>query len=381
MKLQRSKIVVRVALVILVFSTTAFSILQGTRTAHADNSQVYTVDEKTAVGGVYARWDPHTADTHSVSGYGAYPGDTVTLLCGVTDGDPVGPVNNTNWHFVIDNNNTAEGGFWINDHYLDTPSPYNPGQLAPGEAQCPNESTDPLYTPEDVQPNSPSAVFFEPMQGMPDVNINGLTDNSLVEKVPYSQWGAGSCSDVNVVAEVPSTANTLAGWSNGRLGPIYFLAAATQEQINQIHTIILFDPGNTSDFAKINNPLKLEFERLRYGGDGQTCDWQYDPNTLLANWLSSNRANKLIVVTGQDSEMKSDPNDPKSPSIYAGLWQYYFAGIWKQNQTLKQQAQVCDYNNLDHAVLIEDYGYIVANPPAGCPAVANSQQTLTPWNP
>jgi hypothetical protein len=380
MRLVGSMIAARVALAVLAI-VVAFGTMgvATSRMAHADSSLIYMVDPIAAAGGVFARFGPHISATNRTDGYGIYPYDRVVLLCGVTDGDPVPPYSNTTWHFITDLSNPGEGNFWVSDHYLDTPN--QPSQLTPEESQCANESSNPLYNPEDVQPNSPSAVFFEPTQGMPDVNINGLTDNSLVLKVPYSQWGAGSCSDANIVAQVPSIANTLAGWSNGRLGPVYFLKAATQEQIGQIHTIILFDPGATSDFAKITNPIKLEYERLRYGGNGQTCDWQYDPNTLLANWLGSNPANKLIVITGQDSEMKTDPNNPNSPSNYYGLWQYYFAGISKQNQTLGQQAQVCDYNNLDHAATVEDYGYIVANPPSGCPSAPDSQHALTPWNP
>ncbi len=380
MKLQGNRIVARVALSILaLIGILGIREVATARTAHADSPLIYTVEPIVAAGGVFARFGPHTSATTSTNGYGVYPDDTVELLCGVTDGDPAGPYKNTTWHFITDLSNPGEGNFWVSDHYLDTPN--QPSQLTPLESQCVNESSNPLYDPEDVQPNSPSAVFFEPMLGMPDVNINGLTDNSLVLKVPYSQWGAGSCSDANVVAQIPSTANTLAGWSNGRLGVIYFLAAATQEQIGKIHTIILFDPGATSDFAKITNPIKLVYERLRYGGTGQTCDSQYDPNTLLANWLASNSINKLIVLTGKDSEMKTDPNNSKSPSLYNGLWQYYFAGIWHRNQTLGQRAQVCDYNDLDHAAVIEDYGYIVASPPVGCPAATDSQHPLTPWNP
>lgn len=109
----------------------------GTLTAkpvHADGNPVYTVDPVAAAGGVYARYLPHTADTTSTPGYGAYPYDQVELLCGVTDGDPVGPYNNHTWHYVEDLNNTGEGPFWLNDHYVDSPQPAN--QLAPGELIC-----------------------------------------------------------------------------------------------------------------------------------------------------------------------------------------------------------------------------------------------------
>lgn len=119
-----------------------FFTVHPTHTARADTALVYPVDAQTAAGGVYARTDPHANDTSRIDGYGAYPGDQVQLLCGVTDGDGVGQYNNTTWHFVEDLNNTGEGDFWIADHYLDTPNP--PSQLTLGESLCPNEGSNPL---------------------------------------------------------------------------------------------------------------------------------------------------------------------------------------------------------------------------------------------
>lgn len=60
---------------------------------------------------------------------------------------------------------------------------------------------------------------------------------------------------------------------------------------------------------------------------------------------------------------------------------YYFADIWRDNQTLGPQTQVCDYGNLDHGALVEDYGYLVANPQDGSPAAPDDQHPLTAWNP
>jgi uncharacterized protein DUF2599 len=113
-----------------------------TQTAHAAGYPEYTVDNTTAAGGVYARFTPHTDDTSQTPEYGVYPGDTMELLCGVTDGSPVGPYSNQAWHFVRDLDNPGEGPFWLNDHYIDSPNTV--GQLAPGESVCPNENPDPL---------------------------------------------------------------------------------------------------------------------------------------------------------------------------------------------------------------------------------------------
>jgi hypothetical protein len=159
MKLVGSKIVTTLGLALLVLGAAGLGILRGEHTVHADTNQAYTVDANTAAGGVYARYGPHTNDTNRVNGYGVYPSETVMLLCGVTDGDPVGDFNNTTWHFITDESNPGEGDFWVNDHYLDTP--YSPGQLAPGEAQCPNESSDPTTsTSNELQPAESIPTFI-----------------------------------------------------------------------------------------------------------------------------------------------------------------------------------------------------------------------------
>ncbi|HUC90108.1 MAG TPA: amidase domain-containing protein [Patescibacteria group bacterium] len=101
--------------------------------AHADSGQEYTVTHD-ASGGVYARTGPHVNETQRISGDGIYPGDVVRLICGVTNGDPVGPYNNTTWHLLTDESRPSEGQFWENDHYISTPD--NPSHLAPNEQNC-----------------------------------------------------------------------------------------------------------------------------------------------------------------------------------------------------------------------------------------------------
>jgi hypothetical protein len=111
--------------------------------AHASTAIEYTVSD-TAAGGVYARYAPHTADTNQVAGDGVYPGDTVELFCGVTDGDAVGP-NNHSWDFVKDLSRPNEANFWLSEHYTNSPNSAN--TLAPGEPRCANESSNPLAAP------------------------------------------------------------------------------------------------------------------------------------------------------------------------------------------------------------------------------------------
>ncbi|MGF7229229.1 MAG: amidase domain-containing protein [Candidatus Saccharibacteria bacterium] len=115
---------------------------------HADSGIVYTVEN--TGDGVYARNSPHENDTQRISGLGAYDGDSVELVCGVTSGDPIGKYNNHTWHKVIDLSRSSEGQFWINDHWLTTPGVAN--QLAPGEANCDATTSQNLQPAQTVKP-------------------------------------------------------------------------------------------------------------------------------------------------------------------------------------------------------------------------------------
>jgi uncharacterized membrane protein YgcG len=185
------------------------------------------------------------------------------------------------------------------------------------------------------------------------------------QNLALSQFSAGNCTDGKAVKAVnfrDGQVGTLAGWSKGRLGPIYFLSAAGKDRVDKVHRIVMFDPGSTSDFAK---PAGLR-ALLR-----PTCDWRYDINSLLATWLNSNPANHLIVLTAEASEEKGQDGKP----TYAGLWKYYFAGIW--NKPYASRAQVCDYDNMNHTVVLEKFYTMVNSNGTSCPSGPNR----TIWNP
>ena len=157
MKLEGSKIVVGAALAVLAVATLAAGVLMTEKPSetHAASGPQYTV-ASTAAGGVYSRRTPHTADTPRIPGVGVYPGDLVTLECGVTDGDPVGPYNNHAWYFVHDNSRN-EVDFWLNDHYVNSPNAAN--RLAPGVTTCANESSNPVQQNSAPQHDVPNAEY------------------------------------------------------------------------------------------------------------------------------------------------------------------------------------------------------------------------------
>jgi hypothetical protein len=209
------------------------------------------------------------------------------------------------------------------------------------------------------QASGPSSVFYSGTD-IP-TGVSGITVADL--NLGYSDWAIGNCQPGGAIAFKGSNVNTLAAWSKGRLGVIYFLAAADAQRIAQVHRVILFDPGSTADFTATSI-----WDRIT---GVVACDQQYDINSLLANWLRSNPANHLIVLTGKDSEQKNSQGQSK----FNGLWKYYFAGIW--NQPFANRAQVCDYDLMAHPDVLRNFAYIVKQQTVSCPPGPK----LTAWNP
>jgi hypothetical protein len=353
----------RITLLVAALLVTGTGIgLTSANVASAASGPIFTVmnTSETLPDGVWFRNSPHTGDTDRVTGHGVYMNERVQLEC-FAWGDPVGPYSNRLWYYVLNVTRPVNAGVtnqgYLNAHYI------NDGKLAnqvdSGVPQCGAVPAPP--PPPPPPPPRPKSVFYSPNE-TPDA-VPGLTlaDLNLV----IDQWSAGDCS-ASAAANIPNGVSTLAGWSVGRLGPIYFLDTASAQQISQVHTIILFDPGSTVDFAE--PPL---WKRLL---GKQTCDWQYPINSLLANWLRSNGANRLIVLTGKDSEEQNG----SGRSTFAGLWRYYFAGIW--NQQFAGQAQVCDYYNLGHKQLLIDFASMVQNTIHGCPTAYGAPSPVA-WNP
>jgi hypothetical protein len=325
-----------------------------------------------AEGGIYYRYGPHWSETTQTPGIGVYDGDQVELICGAF-GDAVGPYADTAWSLVR-NLSRPVGEGWVNEHFIDDGAPDN-GFVA-GEPICQPGSSGGSGGggaagggSSSTSADPPTSVFYSPNGNPEGVSVPEIASTDLAS----SKWSTGdACSDSKVLSVTPNGTATLAGWSDARMGPIYFLEAANTQRRAQVHTIILFDPGDSGDFEKASL-AKTVWDKI-HGVDPTSCDWQYPINSLLANWLSSNHANRLIVMTGSASE---EPNAGKS--TYAGLWHYYFADIW--NKPFAKQAQVCDYAGMGHPEVLEKFSGIVKSTPAGCPPSPSHAHPLTAWNP
>ena len=294
--------------------------------ARADSYPEYTVDATTAAGGVYARFGPHTDDTNRTAGYGVYPGDLVELFCGVIDGSPVGQYSNQTWHFIADLSRPSEGTFWLNDHYVDSPN--SAGQLTPGETTCSNESSNPLA------PTTPyAAVYYSPYE------LNDFYPSNAQYTTPLgrSAWSSGAaCDAAKAYAATPFTVGgvmpvtQLAGWSLGRVGPLYFLHEATLSDELRISNILLIDPGNYSDLA--GNFFN------------QSCDATLGGGVLLADWLETNPSATLVVLSGDTT---TDSNNPINGYANAGIQNVYFNDIRAADSQygggIRNRVLVCNY--------------------------------------
>lgn len=303
---------------------------------------------KTEIG-IYFRSDPNNWESRGA--LAGIDGTTVTLRC-ATEGMAVGEFSNRIWYLADD----ANGSGYLPDHFLDTPVKAN--QWLVGMPRCGEDKAVPA-------PAAPKSVFFsgtDSPKGSADQNVSDR-DYALQD------WASGgTCKGGHTPGMVPDSVDTLAGWSRGRIGVVYFLANASPEQRSKIHRIILFDPASTDDIAGSLGPL-----HRNHG-----CDFDYDVNKLLADWLSSSSQNKLIVITGLRSEMKDDVNNPSSHSTFAGMWKYYFAGIW--NKPFADRALVCDYNMLSHVEVMRDFAGVVKSGADSCPAAPEGHK-LQAWHP
>jgi len=305
--------------------------------------------------GLMFRSDPNNWDSRQ--GPAGYDGDLIVLECQVM-GTPVGPNGNRTWYY----GRTRFGTNWVPDHFTDTP--IKASQWLPGLPQCGQQNA----SASSAQA-SPASVFFSGTN-----NAHGPAGMAQVSDldIRYDDWKSnGDCAPTNA-ANRTGSASILAGWSKGRLGPIYTIMVKPQ----QIHTIILFDPGDTANFTG-------------------ACDTNQNinVNAILAGWLNSNRANHLVVYTGAISEEQGPGRTPvssaqalvsgagKRPGLtFAGLWHYYFAGIW--NQPFADRALVCDYFNTGHDDIVNNYHAAVQASPTAClPSVDPTNHTLTPWHP
>jgi hypothetical protein len=331
-------------------------------------------------GGVYYRNSPRWGDTARIVGLGGYYGETVELVC-YEWGEAVGPFANRVWHYV--NNLSRPVGYgWLPDRYLNTPVVAN--QLVPGEPQCgasppppvspPTPTTPAPPTPPTppIQPTSPppteallpggGSAYYSPNNGTRPIGSPATWTLAYEASTRYSVWKSSSRCGTDR-AWVPETASgkritTLAGWSKGRLGPIYFLRA-NRGRWATINYILMLDPGSRSNFK---NP----------------CDRRYDSG-LLAGWLRSNRANRLVILAGKTT---ADYRNRDNGYGHAGIQNAWFPRI--RGHAIARQVVVCNYDRMGHEDVFKKFAGKMNDAPitrSTCPSARGYGRADHSWSP
>jgi hypothetical protein len=154
-------------------------------------------------------------------------------------------------------------------------------------------------------------------------------------------WAPGHC-DTSKAASFPSIVDgnpisALAGYSLGRLGPIYFLRRAP-ERASQISYILLLDPGRADEFVS-------------------GCDVNHSiaPWSALQSWLAIRSSNRLVIMAGPITYGEE----------HVGIRAYYLRNL--SAATLQSQVLVCDAR-VSHDDFMNAYGWMVGGEiPNSCP--------------
>ncbi|MEA2442541.1 MAG: hypothetical protein QOH76_3965 [Thermoleophilaceae bacterium] len=285
-------------------------------TAAADGP-VFTVmnTSETQPDGVWFRRSAHTDDTDRVTGHGVYANEQVQLHC-YAWGDSVGQYDNRLWYFVDNvtrptNAGSPNNGF-LNAHYIDDGLKAN--EIDAGVPPCDGgQQQAPPPIPEGA------SAFFQPR------GHHARTPASI--NVEYGAWAPGGCRYGSGAAPDPFGGrwiSTLAGWSNGRLGPVYFLAAANREQRSHVHYVLLIDPGRGDVFRG-------------------SCDASTHPSRTLADWLSLPGSRHLMIISAEATARDN----------HKGLQQYYLADIKRRH--LNKHVLVCNDDGRGHESAFTKY--------------------------
>ncbi len=205
-----------------------------------------------------------------------------------------------------------------------------------------------------------------PTPGGASVYYSGLGDAGWAQAQPYASvsltdngthntndWTTGPrCSTAGATSFPTSiggrTVTTAAGWSLGRLGPIYLLKQSATYASN-IHYILMFDPASYTTMSS-------------------SCDATIGASAALASWLSSNPGNRLVIMAGYET---ADYRHPVNGYAHAGIQNYYFPSI--RGRAIANQVLVCNVETngvpWSHQDTYTNYAWMISQPPPStCPS-------------
>ncbi|MFE5521446.1 hypothetical protein ACFQ9Q_27545 [Streptomyces virginiae] len=280
-----------------------------------------------------------TATAPPGSGYGIPRGAAFAVICQI-ENEPVGPRGNR-LYFLTNYN----GLMFVPDTWTD--SPHLAGQPPIARIPMCASTVASTATPGTAPPPPPGgASVYYSGKGTAGTNYARQGNASFIMSDNGNDgpdWSAGNCNPAQA-ANYPQGVNgrvvtTLSGWSLGRLGPIYALKTS-QWSFNNSRYVLMFDPGFY---------------------DQMTCDRQAGAAEVLADWLGSNPANRLVIMAGEKTK----------PKGHEGIQLSYFPEIKRRG--LNSRVLVCNVENngipWSHEDVIKGYNWMISQPPPGtCPS-------------
>ncbi|MGW1164750.1 hypothetical protein [Streptomyces sp. NPDC002550] len=341
----------------------AGSLIAGTAPASADAGPVFTVmnTSETLPDGVWFRNSPHTQDTDRITGLGVYRGEQVRAECYLM-GDSVGPYGNRVWYYSDNISRPSAAGRankgFLNTHYVNDGMTAN--HVAPGVPPCGGTPGPPAPAGQNVAYYSGKGNAGADLARSLHFGRVLTADGSYDGKWP----GDGSCRpSANAVAFAGRNITRLAGWSLGRLGPIYalrYLKDHDPPRARNINYVVLYDPGTPqSDFGKCDEPGTRTVQA------DQTLAW----------WLQLSSDNRLIVMAGKLT----------ATNHHQSIQQNYFPAVKRAGGAVRSRVLVCNYS-LGHAEVWNTYAHVMSQDRLpttqglnSCPRQGASQ--VWGWNP
>lgn len=277
---------------------------------------------ETLPDGVWFRRSPHTADTDRVTGHGVYKHERVQLRC-YAWGDAVGPYHDRLWYYVHNVTRPKIAGRandgYLNAHYINDGMAAN--EKDAGVVQCP-------------VPIGKRVAYYSGKGSAGAPKARSLkADRVLTADGTYDgRWTPSThcVPSSNAVSFAGKDINRLAGWSLGRLGPIYALKYLKDHNPNaakRINYVIMFDPGAPADFGD------CDYNRTTVQAD-----------STLAWWLKLSGDNRLVILSGNYT----------ATNHHQTIQTAYFPAIKKAGSTVRKRVLVCNYR-LGHGAVYDTY--------------------------
>jgi len=342
--------------------------LGGAPAATAASGPVFTVmnTSESPPDGVYFRNSPNWNDTSRTYGLGVFMSEQVQLQCYVF-GQAIGPYNNSLWYYTlnvsrpINFDGQANQGM-LNAHYINDGLAAN--VVDAGVPACVNNQ--PPTTPQPPPPIGKLVTYYSGLghAGSSTAQSRGV-DRNLTEDGSYDgQWKpAALCvPDARAVSFGGKDINRLAGWSLGRLGPIYalkYLKDHNPAAAQRINYVVLYDPGAPKDFGS------CDYDRTNVQAD-----------TTLAWWLGLSGDNRLIIMSGNLT----------ATNRHQTIQDAYFPAIKQAGSAIRSRVLVCNYK-LKHEAVFNNYSSLMVSPTRlstqqgldSCPKQGKS--SVWGWNP